>query len=237
MIRLEVGRISLIELLYVCDHDFQEDVQTIRKKYDIQTDEEDIVPVEKYIDFDTALILSDDLKIRYENDISVLSNKYNIEEHRYDVEILVEAGMMPYSDEAFVDERNMYKAAISKPKFKVRDFLDYIPPMGFKVEFDINQPVARKDLKYWFEDNLDEILTAVNDRFVGIKPSVIKVDNLKRILRIIKLKDKYKYTFSHIADTICEENSDDSDVKSGVVNEVSIRQTYNRYKKRYKRDN
>jgi hypothetical protein len=91
-------------------------------------------------------------------------------------------------------------------------------------------------MKEWLEENMDVILAASHDHFAGMKPGIVVIDKIERILQIIELRENRDYSFKQIADYICEERSEDSDVISGKINEVSVRQIYNRYKKRYKRD-
>jgi hypothetical protein len=56
------------------------------------------------------------------------------------------------------------------------------------------------------------------------------------VLIIIKLREKEELTFAEIADKICEDYPDEEDVKADKINEESVRQIYNRYKKRFIRD-
>lgn len=46
------NKVSLLELLYVCNDEFKNDVKEIRDKYHLTLDEDDIVPIDEYLDFD-----------------------------------------------------------------------------------------------------------------------------------------------------------------------------------------
>lgn len=237
MKKLVRGIVSQIELLYACNADFQKQVNQLRDQLEIKIGHSGLVSIEDILAFDSKVISSRTFGEEYSSKIGDLAEKYNLTDYLTDLIIFVESGSIFYSEKAFINERLLYRGRIRRPTFKKREYPGYssktqLPNTGIVVSFMVRRPIDKNDLKYWLEDNLEEILVTVNDHFKGIRKSAIKVRNARRVLRIIELKDKHKYTFAQIADTITNENPEDPDVVEGRVNEVSVRQTYNRYKKK-----
>jgi hypothetical protein len=104
------------------------------------------------------------------------------------------------------------------------------------IKFSIRHPIDSRDLDSWYEQYKPEILAISNDFFFGRTNHIKTIDHIEKVLIIIKLREKEELTFAEIADKICEDYPDEEDVKADKINEESVRQIYNRYKKRFIRD-
>lgn len=224
--------IPTIELFYICDDDFHKEVDEVRKKFSIETNKEGIVDILNVLSFDQMLIDDSVIRNKYYSVISGVCRKYHIEDYLNDVEIFVESGLTPYD----LTPKGIVKPIpITKPEIRPRD--NNIPEIfGCKVEFVVRCAISQKDLNNWFERYREFLLIEINDNFKGSKRSITKLEKLTKILRIIELRDEKKLTFSQIADELCTLYPHDRDAIEGLINEVSVRKIYNRFKKRYKRD-
>jgi len=225
--------IPTIELFYICDDDFHQDIDKTRKKFNIFPNKEGIVETSDVLRFD--VILRNDISVRnkYEKDITRLCQKYYIKDYYDDVEIFVESGLTPYS----INPKGISKKIpITKPEIRNAYFKDAPEFLGCTITFHIRTAINSKDLQNWYLKYKEKLLIEANDWFKGSIHSTTKLEKLDNILQIIQLRDIKGLTFSQIADELCLRYPKDLDVVDGKINEVSVRKIYNRFKKRFKRD-
>lgn len=231
-------RISLLELLYTCNDELKSDICKIRKKFKLAAKPKGLFDIDRFLQFDKQILLFSKIAVAYKNEVERVAEKYGLLDYMEDLEIFIETGRTPY-DEDNLSYVLTFISKIGSPR--MLDFQNKVGAKkpGFWVEFQIRKPINKSDLKKWINKHADQIATEANESLSGRKTSVIRLDNAQRILEVIKLRNKkskqgkHRFTFSQIADRICEKYPEDPDVINGKVNEVSVRQIYNRYKKKY----
>jgi len=223
--------ISTLELLYQCNDFFCLEVAKLRKAYDIKINDDGIFEIDDLMELDSRFIKNNPLQKKFQSDVFVLCEKFDLVESQEETQMFVESGLS-YNDASL-------RANLSKPPAtKIRDKAIYgtsdnVPGMGVIVELFITRPISAKGLENWLDQNKERILLACNENFRGIKAAVTRNKQLPRILEIVKLRESGK-SFKEVTDTVCDMFQDDPDVIDGKVNEQSVKMTYYRYTKRKK---
>lgn len=227
--------ISTVELLYICDDEFKQDIKLTRKKYGFNQINSKVISVDNVLKFDEILINNPTIFNEYTKDIQKLCNKYNLEGSETDLEIFIEAGVAPYPD---IDENTIFssskftelKVMSVTSRFKKGE----LPGSSVYVSFIIHKPIIFTDLQNWLDTNAGEIIAKVNNHFMTAKPAITKISKLERLLKIIDYKDNEKMTYKKIADRLFDEYNDDPFLTEGIT-EQSIKMLYNRYRKKKKK--
>lgn len=83
MITAKGREISTLDLLYLCDDDFKQDIENIRNKYSIKTEVDDnddeIVPIDEFILFDNKFVHDELLRKQYLKLVEELVSKYELD--------------------------------------------------------------------------------------------------------------------------------------------------------------
>ena len=233
--------IPTVELLYICDDDFKESVTRIRKKFGIEIiveEDNETVPVESIINFDSRLISDPLLRKRYLSEIDCLVREYEIEGLNEDLQTFVESGQTIYH----VEKRKLHVPfKITSPKVKIKQLryfdVEYSAPIGgMEVKFCVEKKINRSDLNAWLEKYAEKIITQSNDQLSESDYGITTLNKTERIVRVIQLREsKTKRTWEEIADKIQSENTNDPDAVDGIINAKSCAMLYKRYKKRFKK--
>ena len=233
--------IPTVELLYICDDDFKSSVARIRKKYRIEIvleGDDETIPVESIINFDSRLINNPVLWKKYLSEINEVVREYEIEGLSEDLQTFVESGQTIYN----VGKHKLHVPfKITSPKIKPRHLrhfdVEYSAPIaGMEVKFCIEKKINKSDLVAWVEKYADKITTQANDQLSESDYGITTLNKTERIVRVIQLREsKTKRTWEEIADKIQSENTNDPDAVDGIINAKSCAMLYKRYKKRFKK--
>lgn len=242
MITAKGREISTLDLLYLCDEDFKDDVKRIRDKYSIKTEVDDnddeIVPIDEFMLFDKKFIHNELLRKQYLKLVEKLVSRYELDGLSEELQLYIESGESTYTTRKTQLGKPL---KIFKPRVVVRELRDFdkkysVPIGGVNVVFNVRKKIFKEDLIEWVKKHADTIAVQVNDYLSDYSVGITKLTKTERIVEVIKTREKYpNKTWSEIADIISNKNPNDPDSYNAVINPKSIEMLYKRYKKRFKK--
>ena len=221
--------VSILSLLYLCNDDFQSDVNNVRKRLGFPLDvSPDTFSEIQLLNHEKKLFSSENYAKKYDIAIRTITNRYNLRSLENDIQIFIETGFTkaPYYK---YDIEHVYEF-IKWPERKLQveelneRFLSY--SLIFKTKLTAN------DLNKVIEKIKPKILTQAKAFYGNFEDEYIYVPTFEKIKKIFELKAQGKQ-YSEIADIICNEFVDDQEVIDGKVNEGSIKSKYHFYKDKY----
>jgi hypothetical protein len=224
--------INIVEVLSVCNQDFQDKVIAVRRKFNFPLDvTPDTYDLLDFMEFDKKFLTDTKLRLEYDSEIIKLINMFRLKGLWQDLDVFVETGYIGRLNDNSVDQHSYYffddnrKPGLQNPNW---EFMKSAFPWFTLI---VKRRLTAKNLDKIYEEIKPKILRKSELYFGKFQEHYIYIPTFDRVKEIFKLKNDGK-KFSEIAEILLEEHPEWDD-ESARLNEFSIKSQYNYFKKKY----